>query len=141
MRLGTDATEASFNEGQSEPAPSTHAEAMTGLLPRLIDGEAGSIESVGHRIVHGGRNFTQPTRIDNAVIQQLEQTVSLAPLHNPAGIAGIKAAKQLLRDVPHVAVFDTAFHATIPPRAATYALPRSLMQKHGVALIEPARHA
>lgn len=131
-RLGTGQSQAVFNGGETEAAPPTHAEAITKLLPRLIESLASEIESVGHRVVHGGEWFRQPTLIDDAVAGQLKQTVSLAPLHNPAGIAGIQSARRLLPDVPHVAVFDTAFHATIPPRAATYALPQAMAAKHGL---------
>ncbi|MFP6673668.1 MAG: acetate/propionate family kinase [Pirellulaceae bacterium] len=131
-RLGTDESQAIFDDGESETAPKTHGDAITKLLPRLIERVSSEIESVGHRVVHGGEWFTQPTIIDDGVARQLEQTVSLAPLHNPAGIAGIQAARQLLPDVLHVAVFDTSFHATIPPRAATYALPQALATKHGL---------
>ncbi len=104
----------------------THAEALAEVLPQV----EGPITAVGHRVVHGGRSFTSPTRIDAEVIARLEELVPLAPLHNPANIAGIRAALELLPDVPHVAVFDTAFHRTLPRRARSYALPPELRQDH-----------
>ena len=131
-RLETDESQAILNDAEPETAPAAFNAAINELLPRLIESVAAEIESVGHRVVHGGKWFTQPTLIDDAVARQLDQTVSLAPLHNPAGIAGIQSARQLLPDVPHVAVFDTAFHATLPPRAATYALPPALSARHGL---------
>lgn len=90
------------------------------------------IEAVGHRVVHGGERFKRPTIITPDIIQALESISDLAPLHNPANIAGIKAAQQALPDVPHVAVFDTAFHATMPPRSYRYAIPNELYEQHGV---------
>ncbi len=133
-RLGTDDAQASLDGGQCIPSPSTHAAAINSLLPRLLDALPDDcvVDSVGHRTVHGGMRFTQPTLLTEEVVDQLKETVPLAPLHNPANIAGIKAARQLLPDVPHVAVFDTAFHATIPPRASTYALPRVLAIEQGL---------
>lgn len=131
-RLGTQQATYQIEDGQSQPAPATHREAIAKLLPTIIESDMSQITSVGHRIVHGGRRFQQPTVIDDAVVGHLKETVALAPLHNPPGIAGIEAARDLLPDVPHVAVFDTAFHATLPPRAATYALPQDLAEKHGL---------
>ena len=131
-RLGTDDALAHFNGVEHVSCPASHAEAITQLLPKLIEAASGKIDSVGHRVVHGGSHFTTPTLLTDEVVNQLKDTVPLAPLHNPAGIAGIQAARQLLADVPHVAVFDTAFHATIPPRASTYALPRELAAEHGL---------
>ena len=97
----------------------THAAALAEVLPEI----EGPISAVGHRVVHGGRTFTRPTRLDAEVVATLEDLSTLAPLHNPANVAGIRAAMELLPDVPHVAVFDTAFHRTLPRRAREYALP------------------
>jgi acetate kinase len=83
----------------------------------------GGIESVGHRIVHGGTDFTGPVRIDEQVRRRLEELTDLAPLHQPKSLAALDAVTAILPDVPAVACFDTAFHAHIPPPAATYALP------------------
>jgi acetate kinase len=84
---------------------------------------SGRIEAVAHRVVHGGPSFREPVLIDEAVYRQLANLVELAPLHNPPALAGIADATRALPDVPQVAVFDTSFHNTIPPAAATYAVP------------------
>ena len=81
------------------------------------------IGAVGHRIVHGGEMFSQSVLIDDKVIEEIEKCIDLAPLHNPAGVAGIKAAKNVLPNVPLVAVFDTAFHQTMPAKAYIYQIP------------------
>ena len=81
------------------------------------------IEAVGHRIVHGGELFSKSTLIDEKVIAEIEKCIDLAPLHNPAGVAGIKAAQNALPNVPMVAVFDTAFHQTMPAKAYIYQIP------------------
>ncbi|MCB9675762.1 MAG: acetate/propionate family kinase [Alphaproteobacteria bacterium] len=106
-----------------------HGAALAASLDRLLDG---SVEVVGHRVVHGGDRFTAPVRIDPDVVRALEALVPLAPLHNPANIAGIRAALEALPDVPHVAVFDTAVHATLPRRAHTYALPFDRARAQGI---------
>jgi acetate kinase len=89
-----------------------------------VDGYVAA-DAVAHRIVHGGE-LREPVLIDDALEARLEQLVELAPLHNRPAVEAIAAARRALPDVPHVAVFDTAFHATIPPAAATYALPADL---------------
>ena len=81
------------------------------------------VAAVGHRIVHGGPQFTRPTVITDEVLHAIDELSSLAPLHNPPAVAGIRAAQNMLPDVPHVAVFDTAFFATLPDEARTYAIP------------------
>ncbi len=108
----------------------THSEAIQAVLDALVDpanGVVGSmkeIEAVGHRVVHGGETFASSVRIDGRVMAALEECIPLAPLHNPANIIGIKACTAVMGpDVPQVAVFDTAFHQTMPPVAYTYALP------------------
>lgn len=88
--------------------------------------------AVGHRVVHGGARFFAPTRIDDDVERQIEELAVLAPLHNPANLAGIRAARAAFTDVPHVAVFDTAFHQTLPPAAYTYAIDAELAAQHRV---------
>ncbi len=82
-----------------------------------------SADAVGHRVVHGGRRFGQPVLIDAAVEQAIEELSILAPLHNRRALEEIRRVREALPDVPHVAVFDTAFHRTMPPAAATYAIP------------------
>ena len=87
------------------------------------------VGAVGHRIVHGGERLWQPTRIDAAVIAELERLVELAPLHNAPAVDAIMAAQQALPDVPHVGVFDTAFHRTLPDVARTYLLPARFRER------------
>jgi acetate kinase len=89
-------------------------------------------DAVGHRIVHGGLRFTSSVRIDDAVVEQLEELIELAPLHLPPALEAIDATRRLFPGVPAVACFDTAFHATLPPAAATYALPREWREKWGL---------
>jgi acetate kinase len=90
------------------------------------------ISAIGHRVVHGGDRFVEPTLIDDTVIDGIRDQVPLAPLHNPANLAGIEVARQLWPNVPQVAVFDTAFHATLPPHAYRYAVPESWYTRHRV---------
>jgi len=90
------------------------------------------VDAVGHRVVHGGERFREPLLIDDDVEAELVALADLAPLHNAPALAAIDEARQTLPNVPHVAVFDTAFHATIPETAATYALPRRLREGLGI---------
>ncbi|OMI40326.1 acetate kinase A/propionate kinase 2 [Streptomyces sparsogenes DSM 40356] len=91
-----------------------------------------ALAAVGHRVVHGGTRFTEPTLITDEVLEEIEKLVPLAPLHNPANITGIKVARDLRPDLPQVAVFDTAFHATMPESAARYAVHRETADRYGV---------
>ncbi len=100
------------------------------LLQQRLKGTP--IHGVGHRVVHGGEDFDQAVKIDASVEQKIEDLIDLAPLHNPINLQGIRIAKELFKDVPHVAVFDTAFHHTLPKRAKTYAIPVDLAEKHQV---------
>lgn len=106
-----------------------HTQAFEAVVSALTDPEngaiadMGSIGAVGHRVVHGGENFTESALIDDAVVQAIEANVPLAPLHNPANLTGIKACAAVMPGVPMVAVFDTAFHQTMPRRAYLYGLP------------------
>ena len=93
---------------------------------------AAGVDAVGHRVVHGGPEFTEPTLIDDAVVAALRELIELAPLHNAPAVEAIDAARAALPDVPHVAVFDTAFHRTIPDVARTYALPRPYRDELGI---------
>ncbi|MGH3353655.1 MAG: acetate/propionate family kinase, partial [Nocardioides sp.] len=86
--------------------------------------QEGPLEAVGHRVVHGGPDLTEPTRIDDATLAQIEAAADLAPLHNTRALAGIRAARQLAPELPDVACFDTSFHTSLPLAARTYALPR-----------------
>lgn len=88
--------------------------------------------AVGHRIVHGGSRFTQPVVVDGEVVRELEELSSLAPLHNSPALVALARARATLPDVPQVAVFDTAFHATIPPAATTYAVPERWRRAWGI---------
>lgn len=92
----------------------------------------GGLACIGHRVVHGGEDFTQPALITDAVLDAIRRQVPLAPLHNPANIIGIEAAMDVAPDIPHVAVFDTAFHQSIPARAYRYAVPNALYEDHRV---------
>ena len=87
------------------------------------------IDAIGHRVVHGGDDFHEATLIDGSVIDSIQRHASLAPLHNPANLAGIRAAREVFGAIPHVAVFDTAFHARMPRRAKTYAIERTAAKK------------
>lgn len=87
------------------------------------------LAAVGHRVVHGGKRFHRPTLLDDAVVAALDHLSELAPLHNPAAIKGIEVARKLLPDLPHIAVFDTAFFHELPPAAATYAIDRELAER------------
>ena len=93
---------------------------------------ADALLAVGHRIVHGGDRFTSPALVDDAVLAELEALTPLAPLHNPAGTRGIEVAREHYPAVPQVAVFDTAFHHTMPARAHLYALPRDLADRYRI---------
>jgi acetate kinase len=86
--------------------------------------EAGRVDAVGHRVVHGGTEFVEPVLLDDEVVRRIEGLAALAPLHQPKSVRGIELARRAFPDVPAVACFDTAFHARIPAAAATYALPR-----------------
>ncbi len=99
----------------------------TGALGNMAD-----LAGIGHRVVHGGEAFKQPTLIDDTVIATIRELIPLAPLHNPANLVGIEVARGAAPEVPQVAVFDTAFHQSIPPHAFHYALPRALYTEHRV---------
>ena len=120
----------SAGESFTQPLPNAdHADALNAILQRLEGRVPGA---VGHRIVHGGEHFTQAALIDDSVIEAIETTAALAPLHNPTNLAGIAATRKVFPDLPQVAVFDTAFHQTLPPRAYRYALPDALYTEHGI---------
>jgi acetate kinase len=121
-------TETPLASGKLERVESYDA-ALREVLARLPDGP---VAAVGHRVVHGGERLIAPTRIDDKVEAIIEECAVFAPLHNPPGLAGIRAARRVFPDVPHVAVFDTAFHAQLPPHAYTYAVPYALYLEKGV---------
>ncbi len=109
-----------------------HAEAIEYALPRLIDGLDVKVEGVGHRVVHGGKRFDRPEVVTEEVERTIEELAPLAPLHNPANLAGIRTAKRIFKDLMHVAVFDTAFHRTLPRRAKHYAIPPELAEEQDI---------
>ena len=123
---------------EAEVAMPTHSEAIQTVLDALVDVKNGvvasmkEIDAVGHRVVHGGEKFAQSVVITDEVMKAIEECNPLAPLHNPANIIGIKACQKLMPGVPMVAVFDTAFHQTMPPVAYTYALPYEYYEKDAV---------
>ncbi len=99
---------------------------------RGVISDAKEVDAVGHRVVHGAEEFHEPTLITDEVIAVIEKTIPLAPLHNPANLDGIKVARELFPESAQVAVFDTAFHQSIPPHAYHYALPYEMYEKHKV---------
>ena len=115
-----------------------HDRAVDRVFELLTDPENGAvggmdeISAVGHRVVHGGEKFVESTLITDEILEEIDKLSELAPLHNPANLKGIRACRRLMRQVPQVAVFDTAFHATIPDYAYTYALPYKYYTDYGV---------
>ena len=95
-------------------------------------GDVSGIHAVGHRVVHGASEFVEPTLLDDDVIRHIETLSALAPLHNPANLEGIRAARLAVPGVPHVAVFDTAFHHTMSEIASSVALPEDIVSKFGI---------
>lgn len=123
---------------EADVAMPTHNEAIKAVLDALVDKDNGvigsmkEIDAVGHRVVHGGEKFAKSVLITNEVMAAIEECNPLAPLHNPANIIGIKACQALMPGTPMVAVFDTAFHQTMPPAAYMYALPYEYYEKDKV---------
>ena len=121
-----------------EQVVKNHEEGIQLVLEQLTHPEYGVISSlseigaVGHRVVHGGEKFSSSVLINDEVIQAMRECIPLAPLHNPAGITGIEACKKVLPGVPMVAVFDTAFHQTLPKKAYLYAIPYEYYEKYGI---------
>lgn len=115
-----------------------HTAALTEIINFLKNNEHGVINSldeikaVGHRVVHGGETFKDSVLIDSSVIQAIEEAVDLAPLHNPPNLKGIEAAQKAMPNIPHIAVFDTAFHHTLPPEAYLYAIPNRLYRRYKI---------
>lgn len=119
--------------GERSSPVADHAQALHRAFKMLaedgIDLQTCGLVAVGHRVVHGGTEFHQPTLLDDTVIGKLEELSALAPLHNPPAVLGIKVARRLLANVAHVAVFDTAFFHDLPPAAATYAIDRDVADR------------
>ncbi|MCK9557300.1 MAG: acetate kinase [Candidatus Cloacimonetes bacterium] len=115
-----------------------HRIAFELMMQALLDPQAGilssisEIEGIGHRVVHGGEEYAESVLIDDAVIQAIEKTCELAPLHNPANLTGIKEATNFFPSIPQVAVFDTAFHQSLPPHAYLYGIPREFYDKYRI---------
>jgi acetate kinase len=106
-----------------------HGAALRRLMDEL---DLSGLAAVGHRVVHGGDRFTASTVVDDEVLATIEELIPLAPLHNPAALTGLRVARKLLPEVPQVAVFDTAFHSTIPPEGALWAIDRAVAGKWGL---------
>ena len=119
------------------PMP-THGEAIAAVMEALVDAEIGviktvaEIDAVGHRVVHGGNKFADSCLINEDVIKGIEECIPLGPLHNPANLLGITACQKLMPTTPQVAVFDTAFHMTMEPKAYRYAIPTEYYEKNAV---------
>lgn len=132
-RLGNaDATLTLEREGRKTSIPmeeNDHAAALRALPDILKDHP---IDAVGHRVVHGGEHFSAPALIKEPVLEAIQACVNLAPLHNPANLQGIHAAREAFPDLPQVAVFDTAFHQTLPPHAYHYAIPYRFYEEHRI---------
>ncbi len=126
---------AKFDEDIALP---THSEAIAAVIDKLTSKEYGvvasmkEIDAVGHRVVHGGEKFASSVKIDDAVMAAIQECIPFAPLHNPANITGIEACKKVMGDVPMVAVFDTAFHQTMPGKAYMYAVPYDYYKNDGI---------
>ena len=124
-----------FNEDLPLP---THSEAIAAVIEKLTSEEYGvvssmkEIDAVGHRVVHGGEKFANSVLINDAVMDAIKECTPFAPLHNPANITGINACRDVMGDVPMVAVFDTAFHQTMPGKAFMYAVPYEYYENDGV---------
>ncbi len=123
---------------ESIPFP-THTEAFAAVVKMMTTGEGKVIDhmsdvtAIGHRVVHGGEKIKESCLVTEDLIKTIEELAPLAPLHNPAGVLGLRAAQEVFgKDVPNVAVFDTAFHSTMPPKAYMYALPYEYYEKYGV---------
>ncbi|MFF7166426.1 acetate kinase [Streptomyces sp. NPDC008086] len=128
---------AAGGESREWTAPITdHEAALKAVSAELAkDGlglDSPELAAIGHRVVHGGKRFTAPTVIDDAVLAEIERLIPVAPLHNPANLTGIRTARALRPDLPQVAVFDTAFHTTMPESAARYAIDVETADAHRI---------
>ena len=141
-RIGIDGGMHTYQGGgekiKTEVDMPNHTKAVQLVLDALTDPKAGvigslsEIDAVGHRIVHGGERFSDSVLIDDEVISAIEESNDLAPLHNPANLIGVRSCRDLMPDVPMVAVFDTAFHQTMPPKAYLYGIPYEYYRKYKV---------
>ncbi|MPT16638.1 MAG: acetate kinase [Pseudomonas sp.] len=135
-RLGSPEAVLHWQQGEQKDSlvlpGADHRLALSHLLPVVQQAAAGELHGIGHRVVHGGEHFSGASRLDAASLQAIRQVAPLAPLHNPANVQGIEAAMKLFPDLVQVAVFDTAFHQTLPEHAYRYAVPQALYAEHGV---------
>ncbi len=153
VNAGSSSLKLSVLAGSDRPLLAENVPAPAGRLDegalREAIARSRPVDAVGHRIVHGGTEFTQPVLIDARVLRRLEALSDLAPLHQPKSLRGLELVSRLLPGVPAVACFDTAFHARIPPAAATYALPAEWRHRwdlrrfgfHGLSHAHAARRA
>ncbi len=123
-------------EHRVERPVADHADALEAVLTAFAeqgpDLATAQLAAVGHRVVHGGSRFAEPVLVDDALLSEVTDLVPLAPLHNPANLEALKVARDRFPELPQVAVFDTAFHQTLPPQAYTYAVPRSWLEEHRI---------
>lgn len=133
-RIGEETSVLTHGAHRVECRLADHEEGLKAVLAAFAEHgpPLDEVVAVGHRVVHGGSRFIQPTIIDEQVEKTIEELAPLAPLHNPPNLEGIRVARSVFPHLPHVAVFDTAFHATIPRHAATYAVPREWTAKYAV---------
>ncbi|QLE09135.1 acetate kinase [Pseudoalteromonas shioyasakiensis] len=137
-RLGSDTPSIKYKyNGEKQLIELAKGQAHDAAINKLVYlvknlGLEDKLVAVGHRVVHGGEHFTESVLIDNDVLIEIEKTAALAPLHYPANLLGIRTAQQAFSTLPQIAVFDTAFHQTMPKIAYLYALPYSLYKEHGV---------
>ena len=141
-RIGMEGTKLTYQakgEKQEEPLHiKGHSEALAPICAKMTDPQVGviadlsEIRAIGHRVLHGGMEFTQPTLVDEAVKAGIRKCFVLGPLHNPANLGGIEACEKNFPGIPNVAVFDTAFHMTMGPEAYLYAIPQEYCRKYGV---------
>lgn len=142
-RLGTNEANLIYKRADADKLEfkadvNNHDEALGLICKKLVDSEIGvidtlkDIEAIGHRVVHGGEQATKPVIVDSHVKDIIHDCFSLAPLHNPPNMAGIDAAEELFPGIPNIAVFDTAFHQTMPPESYLYAVPYELYTKYGI---------
>ncbi|WP_210480740.1 acetate/propionate family kinase [Naasia sp. SYSU D00948] len=123
-------------EWSAEPSTPDHEAAFRAMIDAFEEhgpsGIGGLVSAVGHRVVHGGARFFEPTVVTPQVEKDIDELAEYAPLHNPANLAGIRAAQAAFPDVPHVAIFDTAFHQTMPPAAYTYAIDADVAEQYRI---------
>ncbi|MHB0763087.1 acetate kinase [Stutzerimonas sp. NM35] len=120
------------NKQSLQIAGTDHHAALQHVLPMAQDAAGGRLDAIGHRVVHGGEHFTGSCLINEEVLQAIRDNAQLAPLHNPANLVGINATLDLFPELPQIAVFDTAFHQTMPEHAYRYAVPEFLYKEHSV---------